>query len=50
MAKKNIILKNNHFVVEKVDDKEVWAFNWARIEKDVSKAIKDYEKTQKAGK
>ena len=50
MAKKNIILKNNHFVVEKVDDKEVWAFNWARIEKDVSKAIKDFEKAQKVGK
>ena len=47
MAKKNIILKNNHFVVEKVDDKEVWTFNWTRIEKDVSKAIKDYEKSVK---
>lgn len=50
MAKKNIILKNNHFVVEKVDNKEVWTFNWARIEKDVSKAIKDFEKAQKVGK
>ena len=50
MAKKNIILKNNHFVVEKVDNKEVWTFNWARIEKDVSKAIKDFEKAKKVGK
>ena len=47
MAKKNIVVKNNHFVIEKIDGKEVWTFNWFRIEKDVSKAIKDYEKSVK---
>ena len=47
MAKKNIVEKNNHFVIEKIDGKEVWTFNWSRIEKDVSKAIKDYEKSVK---
>ena len=47
MAKKNIVVKNNHFVIEKIDGKEVWTFNWSRIEKDVSKAIKDYEKSVK---
>ena len=45
--KKQIIIKNKHFTVEKVEGKEVWKFDWKRIEKDVAKAIKDYEKSKK---
>lgn len=50
MAKKQIVEKNNHFTIEKIDGKEVWTFAWARIEKDVAKAIKDYEKSLKKAK
>ena len=49
-TKKNIVVKNNHFTISKVDGKEVWEFHWAKIEKDVAKAVKDYEKSLKGKK
>ena len=43
-AKKKVLIKNNHFVVELIDGKEVWTFNWTRIEKDVKAALKTVAK------
>ncbi len=37
-SKEKVLLKNKHFIVKKVGNKEVWEFNWERLEQDVLKA------------
>lgn len=43
-AKKKVLIKNRHFTVEQIDGKEVWTFNWDKIEKDVKAALKNAAK------
>jgi hypothetical protein len=45
--KEKVLLKNKHFIVKQVGNKEVWEFNWERLEKDVLKVTSSKKKKSK---
>lgn len=49
--KEIIVSKGTHLTIKKrADGKEVLIWDWAKLTKEVNKAIKDFEKTNKKGK
>lgn len=45
------ILKGKHLTIKQTSDgKEVFIWDWEKLEKEVTKAIRDYEKSQKVKK
>ena len=47
--KEVIILKGKHLTIKRTaEGKEVFIWDWKKLEKEVAKAIRDYEKSQKA--
>lgn len=45
------ILKGKHLTIKRTaEGKEVFIWDWKKLEKEVAKAIRDYEKSQKAKK
>lgn len=49
--KEKIILKGKHLTIKQdIHGKEVFEWDWKKLEKEVAKAIGDYEKAQKKKK
>lgn len=46
--KETIVLKGKHLTIKRTaDGKEVFIWDWKKLEKEVAKAIKDHEKSKK---
>ncbi len=50
-AKEVTILKGKHLTIKRTaDGKEIFIWDWKKLEKEVAKAISDFEKKQKQAK
>ena len=46
--KEEIVLKGKHLTIKRtIEGKEVLIWDWKKLEKEISKAIKDYDKNKK---